>query len=104
MKQRTSPSSVCQSLALGLILLVVTLSVNNGFGYQYYSNPVDGTGYCSECHGDFRGTTSTKGTIFPAGSNHEMHRGTGSTAMGTACNLCQSGTSRFPVQIKVSTG
>lgn len=57
---------------------------------------------CFTCHGDFRGPTTTKGTVFPSNNNHEMHRA--STSMGTACNLCHIGSSRLPVIIGASTG
>src|SRR5512134_2239084 len=59
-------------------------------------------GGCSTCHGDFRGSTSTKGTIFPGGKNHDMHRN--SSYMATACNLCHGGSGYTPVQIGASTG
>jgi len=50
-----------------------------------YSRYNDG---CQSCHGAFTGSTSPKGTVFPSGNKHEMHRA--STAMGTACNLCHT--------------
>jgi hypothetical protein len=57
---------------------------------------------CATCHGDFRGPTSTKGTVFPGAKNHEMHRAT--TSMATACNLCHINTSHIPVIIGLSIG
>lgn len=39
-----------------------------------------------ECHGDFDGPISPKGSIFPADSKHEMHRA--ANAMATDCLLC----------------
>lgn len=59
---------------------------------------------CKPCHGDFRGSTSPKGTIFPNGKNHDMHRNSGS--MATSCNLCHTGdsTTRTPVYIGRSNG
>jgi hypothetical protein len=82
-------------LLAGVSLLVFAVVCNISLAYPTYSD-------CQSCHGDFRGSTSTKGTVFPSGENHEMHRG--STSMATACNLCHSGTSRTPVYIKSSTG
>lgn len=72
--------------------------------YEYYSDPNTGTGMCHDCHGDFRGATSPKGTVFPNGKNHDMHRN--SSSMGTSCNLCHTGdsTTRFPVAIAHSNG
>jgi len=43
---------------------------------------------CQDCHGPFTSGLSPKGTIFPQGSNHEMHRGQGN--MNTDCTLCHS--------------
>lgn len=63
--------------------------------YQDYSG-------CATCHGDFRGATSVKGTVFSGGNNHEMHRN--ALYMATACNLCHSGTTRTPVFIGSSNG
>jgi hypothetical protein len=61
---------------------------------------------CATCHGDFRGPTSTKGTVFPGGKNHDMHRLTSSfpNNMATACNLCHINTSHIPVIIGKSLG
>lgn len=50
--------------------------------YQRYN---DG---CNSCHGPFTDTTSPKGTTFPSGSKHEMHRA--STSMNATCNLCHT--------------
>jgi hypothetical protein len=80
-------------------LLTAVMSVSTSRAYSTYS----GTGgSCADCHGDFRGPTSPKGTVFPAGQNHEMHRA--STNMATACNLCHTGTSRTPVYTWQSNG
>lgn len=80
--------------AAGVLLAVI--SGNTCHAYDTYS---DG---CINCHGDFRGATSTKGTVFPGGKNHDMHRN--SANMGTACNLCHIGSSRLPVYTWQSTG
>ena len=57
---------------------------------QAYDTYTDG---CNTCHGNFRDATTTKGTIFPGGKNHDMHRLTSSfpNNMATACNLCHIG-------------
>jgi hypothetical protein len=48
-------------------------------GYERYSN-------CRSCHGNFTGSTSPKGTVFPSGNKHTMHRS--SNYMDTDCDLC----------------
>ena len=86
----------------GASLILVAVGINSSPGYEFYSDPTSGTGNCRTCHGDFRGPTSTKGTIFPNNNNHDMHRNAAN--MGTACDLCHVGADRFPVQIGSSTG
>lgn len=50
---------------------------------------------CRSCHGDFTGSTSPQGTVFPSGDKHEMHRG--GSYMDIACDLCHtSGDNRNP--------
>jgi len=78
-------------IAAGIFLALAGPS--NSLAYDDYAG-------CQACHGDFLGTTSTKGTVFP-GNNHDMHRG--SANMGTACALCH-GASLTPVRIGASTG
>lgn len=80
-----------------LILLssVLMLCVSPSFAYEDYNG-------CQTCHGNFRGATSTKGTVFPNNNNHDMHRNAAN--MATACNLCHIGSSRLPVNIGSSTG
>lgn len=83
---------------LNLAVLAVSLAVasqNSSYAYEDY-------GGCKSCHGDFRGPTSTKGTVFPNNNNHDMHRN--SANMGTACNLCHTGSSRVPTFIGTSNG
>ena len=43
---------------------------------------------CNNCHGAFTDATSPRGTVFPSGSKHEMHRAAG--AMATNCSLCHT--------------
>lgn len=76
-------------------LLVAVVGINLSEAYDDYSG-------CMSCHGDFRGATSTKGTVFPGNNNHDMHRNSGN--MGTACNLCHTGSNRVPTFIGTSTG
>lgn len=83
---------------VGMAFIVMGSQVSKG--YETYSGGPDGG--CIDCHGDFRSSTSTKGTIFPSSQNHEMHRA--SANMGTACNLCHSGASRTPVYTGSSNG
>lgn len=44
---------------------------------------------CNTCHGAFTDNTSTKGSTFPNGGKHAMHRG--ATSMDTQCALCHRG-------------
>jgi hypothetical protein len=57
---------------------------------------------CTPCHGSFTGSTSPKGTQFPSGNKHTMHRN--SANMGTACNLCHYGSNYTPVYLGRSNG
>lgn len=75
--------------------LALALGLATAAAYETYDD-------CKSCHGGFLGSTSTKGTVFPGNNNHEMHRASGN--MGTACNLCHSGSSRKPVLIGFSNG
>lgn len=95
MKQITLYRNFGGRLVFSLILLAVAAVCNTSSAYETYTG-------CSACHGDFRGPTSPKGTIFPSSNNHEMHRA--STSMGTACNLCHFGTARTPVYTFKSNG
>lgn len=81
--------------------LLAAIGSNTCQAFLTYSGGTDGG--CIDCHGDFRGSTSTKGTVFPSAKNHEMHRA--STSMATACNLCHISTAtRYPVTIGISAG
>lgn len=88
--------SVCSRIGIGIGAGII-LSFMTAFTSLAYTNY---TG-CMPCHDDFRGSFSTKGTVFP-GNNHDMHRS--SSSMGTACNLCHIGSSRTPVLIGISAG
>ncbi|MEI8140718.1 MAG: hypothetical protein WCI03_12740 [bacterium] len=81
-------------------MAIIVMGARAGWAYDSYSGGAEGG--CIDCHGDFRGSTSLKGTIFPSSQNHEMHRG--ASNMATACNLCHSGSSRTPVYTYTSNG
>lgn len=66
-------------IALPVVVGFLVLAVWRSPAYERYSD-------CSSCHGNFTGSTSPQGTIFPSGDKHRMHRD--SANMGTACNLC----------------
>lgn len=80
--------------AVGLSLVVI--GIHSGQAFETYDAGCSATG----CHGDFRGPTSPKGTVFPGGKNHDMHRYT----MGTQCELCHTSPDEFPVYIGSSDG
>jgi hypothetical protein len=96
MKQSKRTDSIGNVLGLAAGLALAMMGVNFAHAYDRYS---DG---CNDCHGNFRGSTSTKGTVFPSNNNHEMHRA--SSSMAIACDLCHIGSSRTPVYIGSSTG
>lgn len=73
-------------IAAAAVLILVGLVVRPTTGFERYSSP-DG-GWCAGCHGDFDGGSSPRGTVFPYGSNHLMHRA--SDTMNTACDMCHS--------------
>jgi hypothetical protein len=74
-------------LAGGAMLSAVVLfaNVTTTSGYPRYNSTPPG-GNCVTCHGDFDDNTSPKGTIFPNGGKHGMHRNP--TDMSTSCLLC----------------
>lgn len=85
----------------GACLLIIVTACDRGLAYERYRVNNSG-GNCADCHGKFTEATSTKGTIFPGGSKHEMHQDNGQ--MNTACALCHtSGDNRNPF-IGSSTG
>jgi hypothetical protein len=96
MNKRISTTTSRLTCMIAAGLLALGAACNTSQAYETYS---DG---CNACHGDFRGATSPKGTVFPSSQNHEMHRA--STSMASACNLCHTGASRTPVYIGSSTG
>ncbi len=97
MKSRTHGHRTHLCAGLNVSLLIASLAVGHALAYEEYTD-------CKSCHGDFLGSTSMKGTVFPNDSNHEMHRN--SESMATACVLCHTGDSstRVPVFTGSSTG
>lgn len=66
-------------LYTGLATALFALLPMATFAYSDYSG-------CSNCHGNFTDDVSTKGTIFPGGDKHAMHRS--SSNMDSDCGLC----------------
>jgi hypothetical protein len=71
------------ALALGTVLSAVLVGLFGGGSVVAYDRYNDG---CNSCHGAFTDSTSPKGSTFPSGDKHAMHRA--ATAMNTNCNLC----------------
>ena len=94
---RTSSRPDTHRLHLGLVGGIVALALA-GFiwipeaeGFDRYQDGCNDNG----CHGDFTGDITTKGSIFPSGNKHEMHRA--SAEMNTDCNMCHTnGDNRNP--------
>ncbi len=77
------------TIRAGVVLLIIVLAGHSSFAYERYKNDAEDDGSnCSLCHGDFDGSTSTKGSVFPENDKHEMHRG--GAYMGAACGLCHT--------------
>lgn len=67
--------------SVGLVALIAFATVlPTSLAYNRYN---DG---CQSCHGTFAGSTSPKGSVFPNGNKHTMHRST--NYMNTKCGLC----------------
>jgi hypothetical protein len=64
----------------GLALAAIATWLTAPYAYERHN---DG---CNGCHGVFTGSTTQKGTVFPGGDKHRMHRS--SQYMDTACDLC----------------
>jgi len=66
---------------MGLVLIACFSGmIRNASAYETY------TSGCIECHGDFDGPISPKGTAFPSNSKHIMHNG--NSNMDTSCSYC----------------
>jgi len=81
MNQINLGSTFRTTLTVVASLFLVAGCCHTSQAYERYSD-------CSSCHGAFTDSTSPKGTVFPSGDKHRMHRN--SANMGTACNLCHS--------------
>jgi hypothetical protein len=100
MNKRHSTSANRLALMIAASLLALAVARNTAQAYETYSG--GSSGGCIDCHGDFRGSTSPRGTVFPLGQNHEMHRD--SASMGTSCDLCHTSPDRTPVFLGSSNG
>ncbi len=99
MKRSKLNRMIVRILGITASLLVAALGNNILQAYNVYT---DG---CNGCHGSFRDATSPKGTVFPGGNNHDMHRARNTTTnMNTGCNLCHIGSSKTPVYTWKSNG
>ncbi len=100
MLQSTWDHFLGKAFALFLILFITVLAIGllstDSHAYQRYN---DG---CQGCHGAFTDSTSPKGTVFPGGNKHEMHRS--ASYMATACNLCHTSGGYTNPYIGSSTG
>lgn len=70
--------------AVGFILGIVAVLVTPSYAYNRYQ---DGCNAAS-CHSAFTGSVSPKGSTFPSGDKHRMHRST--SYMAAECDLCHS--------------
>jgi hypothetical protein len=96
LSKRTQYVQAVIGITAGLTLAVI--GINTVQAYETYDAGCNATG----CHGNFRGSTSPKGTVFPGAKNHEMHRS--DSAMATDCRLCHSASGDTPVYIGSSEG
>lgn len=67
------------AFAMMTALLLINVSAS---AYEKYTEG------CQNCHGDFTGATSPKGSTFPDGDKHKMHNG--AQSMSADCNLCHT--------------
>jgi hypothetical protein len=71
------------------------MTCNTSPAFERYKNNAETPGSnCSQCHGDFDGPVTTKGSVFPSDDKHVMHNK--NSAMGAACGLCHTGSDRNP--------
>lgn len=82
MNKRIPTTANRLTLTIGASLLALAAACNTSQAYPTYNSG------CNNCHGAFTDSTSTKGTVFPSGDKHEMHRN--SSNMATDCALCHS--------------
>lgn len=78
-----------QAALAGSICMILALAAGPADAYDRYKNPATESGNCSTCHGDFTDNVSTKGSVFPGGDKHQMHRS--NSNMNADCDLCHAG-------------
>ena len=71
-------------IALAPVALIV-VAVSDLEAFNRYQ---EGCNDATDCHGDFTGPMSQKGSVFPSDSKHEMRRANGQ--MNTECDLCHT--------------
>ncbi len=97
---RSMSKTVCRRACAALT--VVILWAPGAHAYEQWSQNGGDATNCGTCHGDFRNadyTSPSDGMNW--GNLHNLHR---STMLSGDCDVCHSGSSRFPVLIDVSNG
>jgi len=87
MKAQLSRKSILRISLVSLAFTLVVTLTQPALAWPRYNDAGEGGG-CSDCHGAFTGNISPKGTVFPLGSKHEMHRD--GDYMNTDCDLCHT--------------
>jgi len=77
-----SSNRILASFTLAAAAAVFFFSYSNAYAYDRYN---DG---CQNCHGEFTGPTTVKGSVFPNNDKHRMHRS--SSNMDAECDLCHT--------------
>jgi hypothetical protein len=86
---------------IGLVVAVGSIRPAGAFE-QYSTNQADN---CAACHGDFRASgymSNADGVAWAGGAS--LHNGHRTNMLSGDCNVCHSGSSRFPVRLGSSTG
>jgi len=73
-----------------LVAATFLVSPGTADAYRFYAGGCDGAG----CHGGFTGGTSPRGTVFPGGDKHQMHRA--AAEMDIDCLLCHTSSGDNP--------
>ena len=84
------------TIVLLVALMTLILIASDAMAFERYNSG------CHGCHGAFTDDTSTKGSIFPNGNKHTMHRS--SQNMNAECNLCHSSNDNNNPYIGTSDG
>ena len=77
-----SSNRVFTSISLAVAAAIVFFSYSDAHAYDRYN---DG---CQNCHGEFTGPVTVKGSVFPNNDKHRMHRS--SANMDAECDLCHT--------------